>query len=223
MTLDELLLDAPKALDELTLELFSRADVAIHLNAKSQLSACLQVALRSASIMSGMARVLDLATLDSFEVLNRAAIEAKDLLMYFRFEESGIRDRVSHWFAGHRDQAWKADHIKVESFLAKHGANRMQLGASWQKLSALSHPTKYAADNSCVIIESRITGLLNGLSISQKRADFVVGISRLIIAVTYDLPGWLPLGLNEANMPIVQLFSQNAEAIAAPIVNCHSR
>jgi len=64
-----------------------------------------------------------------------------------------------------------------------------------------------------------MTGRLNGLSILQIRADYVVGASRLIMAVTYDLPNWIPLGLNQANMPSVEAFSQNAEMIAAPIVD----
>jgi hypothetical protein len=153
-------------------------------DAKSQLTACLQLGLRSASIMSGMARVLDLPTLDSFETLNRAAIEARDLLMYFRFDEKGIRDRVGYWFAGSADNAWKADHAKVDEFLTKQGAIGLQLASNWSKLSVLTHPTKYAADNSAVVVVHRMTGLLNGLSISQKRADYIVGISRLIMAVS---------------------------------------
>lgn len=219
VTVDDLLRDAPKTLDQLTGEIFRRTHEAILVDATSQLTACLQLALRSASILSGMSRVLDLATLDSFETLNRASIEARDLLMYFRFDEKGIRERVGYWFAGGADNAWKADHAKVDEFLTKQGAVGIQLASNWSKLSVLAHPTKYAADNSSVIVMHRMTGLLNGLNIPQKRADYVVGVSRLIMAVTCDLPSWIPLGLNEANMPSVQSFSQAAEAIAAPIVD----
>jgi hypothetical protein len=166
-----------------------------------------------------MARVLDLCTLDSFEALNRAAIEARDLLMHFRFDDKGTRDKIGYWIAGAKDNAWKADHTKVEEFLKKQGALEVQLGASWSRVSVLTHPTMYAADNSTVIIVHRKTGLLNGLNITQKRADYVVGMARLIMACAYDFPGWINLGLNHSNMPSFQWFCQSAELVGGPIVN----
>ena len=93
MTLDDILNAAPSVLDELTRELIHRADEAMRADTKSQLTACLQLGLRSASIMHGMARVLDLHTLDSYETLNRAAIEARDLLMHFRLNDKGTREK----------------------------------------------------------------------------------------------------------------------------------
>jgi hypothetical protein len=219
VTVDDVLKDAPKVLDALTRELFWRADDAMRANAKSQLTACLQLGLRSASIMHGMDRVLDLHTLDSYETLNRAAIEAKDLLMHFRFDDKGTRDRIAYWFAGAKDNAWKANHAKVEGFLKMQGALDAQLGLSWSRVSALTHPTMYASENSTVVIVHRTTGLLNGLNIEQKRADYVVGIARLFLAAVWDFPGWIPLGLNHANMPSFQSFCLNAELIGGPIVN----
>lgn len=68
-------------------------------------------------------------------------------------------------------------------------------------MSVLTHPTKYAADNSTVVIINRMTGRVNGIdstNITFKRADYVVGIARLILATVYDLPGWISLGLNLA-------------------------
>jgi hypothetical protein len=106
VTLDELLASAPEALAELTAELFRRADIAMRADKESQLTACLQLGLRAASISHGMARVIDLHTLDSFETLNRAAIEARDLLMHFRFDDKGTREKVGYWFAGAKDSAW---------------------------------------------------------------------------------------------------------------------
>jgi hypothetical protein len=90
--LDDVLNAAPKTLDELTRELINRLGNEMRADTKSQLTACLQLGLRSASIMHGMARVLDLHTLDSYETLNRAAIEARDLLMHFRFNDKATRD-----------------------------------------------------------------------------------------------------------------------------------
>jgi hypothetical protein len=219
VTLDDVLNAAPTALDELTRELILRGDDAMRADPKSQLTACLQLGLRSASIMYGMARVLDLHTLDSYETLNRAAIEARDLLMHFRLNDKGTREKIGYWFAGAKDNAWKADHARVEEFLARRGALDIRLGVNWSKVSVLTHPTRYAAENSSVVIVHRMTGRLNGLDITQKRADYVVGVARLIMAAVYDLPGWIPLGLNHANMPSFQSFCRSAELIGAPIVN----
>ena len=89
-------------------------------------------------------------------------------------------------------------------------------------MSVLAHPTKYAADNSTVVITHRMTGRLNGIDITNitlKRADYVVGIARLFMATVYDLPGWIPLGLNLANIPDFKPFCINAELVGGPIVN----
>jgi hypothetical protein len=221
LTLDDVLNAAPKALDELTRELLRRVIDARRADPKSQLTACLQLGLRSASIMHGMARVLDLHTLDSYETLNRAAIEARDLLMHFRLKDKATEDKIKYWFAGGKDNAWKADHAKVEEFLARQDALNTPLGKNWSKVSVLAHPTMYAAENSTVVVFHRRSGQghLRGLDIRQKRADYVVGMARLHLATVYDLPGWISLGLNHANMPSFQWFCQNAELIGAPIVN----
>jgi hypothetical protein len=47
-------------------------------------------------------------------------------------------------------------------------------GRQARQISVLTHPTKYAAANSAVVVVHRMTGLLNGLSISQKRADYTL-------------------------------------------------
>ena len=209
----------PKALDEFTRELLSRANEAMLADKQSQLTACMLVGLRSASIMHGMASVLKYETFDSFETLNRAAIEASNLLMNFRFDDKGTRDKIGYWFTGAKDNAWKADHKKLDEFLAKKGAEGIQLGMNWSKLSVLSHPTKYAADNSTVVVVHRYMGLLNGMNIAGRSADYALGIARLIAGATYDFDEWIPLRLDMAKMPNAEDFMMNAEIIAAPIVN----
>jgi hypothetical protein len=219
MDLQNVLRDAPKALDELTSELFRRAIETMKVDEKSQITACLQLGLRAASIVHGMAQLLDLQTLDSYEALNRSAIEAKYLLMHFRFDDKGTRQKIGYWFAGAKDSSWKADATKVEEFLKKQGALNVQLSTSWSRVSVLTHPTQYAANNSTIVIAHRKTGLLNGLNVTQKQADYVVGMARLILACAYDFPGWIKLGLNHSNMPSFQFFCQSAELIGGPIVN----
>ena len=124
MNLDAILKAAPDVLEALTRELFINSDAAILADKKSQLTACLQLGLRSASIMHGMSKVLDLHTLDAYDTLNRAAIESRDLLMHFRFNDADTKRRISYWFAGVKDSSWKADHGRLDQFLTRQGALR---------------------------------------------------------------------------------------------------
>jgi hypothetical protein len=54
---------------------------------------------------------------------------------------------------------------------------------------------------------------------AHKKADYLASISRLIMAVTYDLPGWISLGCDENRMRHVEDFRAQAEQITAPILN----
>jgi hypothetical protein len=221
MNLDGIVDAAPNVLETITRELFNKADAAMRAGGESQLTACLRLGLRSASIMHGMARVLDLHTLDAFDTLNRAAIEAKDLLMHFRFNDQDTRKKIGYWFAGAKDNAWKADHARLDHFLTKQVSvlENVDLGAAWSKMSVLAHPTTYATDNSSAVLVNRLTGRLRAIdteSLVLKRADYVVGIARLFMA-THDLPGWIPLGLNLANVPDCRAFVINAELVAGPL------
>lgn len=219
MTLDDLVLIAGGVLEELSAELTLKAHEAMLVNDESQLAACLQIALRSTSIMRGMVAVMRIETTDSYDVLNRAAIEARDLLMYFRFDDSGTRKRIGYWFAGARDSSWKADHARVEKFLLDVGALDIGLARAWSGLSVIAHPTVYATNNSTAITLHRLTGAPIGLDLHIKKADDVVGVSRLAMAIVYNFPGWIALGVNDKDLPSLQEFWPYAETVAGPIVN----
>jgi hypothetical protein len=47
-----------------------------------------------------MEAVLGPETIDSYEVLGRAHLEARDLLMTFRFDDENARQKVRYWFGG---------------------------------------------------------------------------------------------------------------------------
>jgi len=67
-----------------------------------------------------------------------------------------------------------------------------------------------------VVIINRMTGRVNGIdstNITMKRADYVVGIARLFLATGYDLPGWIPLGLNLANISDFKPFCINVSSV----------
>ena len=219
MNLDELLAATPAALEELIAELIRRGHECMLVDPASQLSACFLVALRATSLLSGLRLMLYPEIRDSFEVVARAHLEARDLLMSFRFDDHGARKKIGYWFAGTADSAWKAEHIKIDEFLTKRGAVDLQLAANWSRITVLSHPTKYAAEHSAAILVACATGRIQDEDFSHKIADFLLMFSRLILAVTYDLEGWVSLGLDNARIPTLDPLADEIERVALPILN----
>jgi hypothetical protein len=145
MTFDDLLMIAPAVINELATEFVRRGDECLNAEKTSQLTACTFLALRSVSLLCGMAPLLQPARRDSCDVLVRSLLESTDLLMHFRFDDEGTRKKIEYWFAGKTDNAWKADHNKCEEFMRRLGQGESQLATRWSAMTALSHPTVYAA------------------------------------------------------------------------------
>jgi hypothetical protein len=218
MSVDDLLALVPNVLDQLTAELVRWGDASLIANPKSQLSACYLLALRALSLINGMEAGLGPETIDSYEVISRAHLEARDLLMTFRFDNEGARKKIGYWFAGTADNAWKAEHKKVDEFLTRRGALAIELSVSWSRATVLAHPTKYAAQNSAAVIASSFSGVVNQEIMRHKKADFLVMISRFIAAVTYDIQGWISLGCDPGRMPTVEPFHQEVEQVVLPVL-----
>jgi hypothetical protein len=121
--MEEPLNSASTVLTELTAEFVRRYLEEMDKDSKSQTIACLLLAMRSASLLCAAGRLLDPRTLDGLEVMKRAFLEARDLLMTFRFDEKGIRNKVEYWFEGKLDNSWNADREKCEQFLERHGCD----------------------------------------------------------------------------------------------------
>ena len=139
-------------LTELTTEFVRRYSEEMDKDPKSQTIACLLLAMRSASLLCAAGRLLDPRTLDGLEVMKRAFLEARDLLMTFRFNEKGIKDKVEYWFEGKLDNSWNADRKRCEQFLERQNLPGAEFAKPWSSQSALTHPTKYAAQNSAVCV-----------------------------------------------------------------------
>jgi hypothetical protein len=217
MNFEDAFEEAPKVLDKLTRELLSRADRAVRKNERSQLTACLLVALRSASMAFGMARVLDVHTLDSYETLTGAASEAIGLLMRFRFADEGTKHRTACWFAGLGSGCRKTDQTKVDRFLSQQDLIGITPVCDWGTASLTSLPTKYQADSSTAVIVDRLEERPDAWNFKSKRADYILTTSRLILATAYDFRGWIPLGL--AGVERYQLFRREADLVAASILS----
>jgi hypothetical protein len=154
MDINHVFLDAPAALVELTREFIRRWDEEYRKDPKSQLSACFFLATRSASLLWGIGKLIDPQTHDSSEVLSRGFLEARDLLLTFRFDHIGTREKIGYWFAGKADNSWKADHTKCEELMARIGHGGAEFGKRWSMTTTLSHPTMFASHNSMVCASS---------------------------------------------------------------------
>jgi hypothetical protein len=219
-----LLQSAAVVLAELTKELIRRSHQEGNKDRRSQVSACLFLAIRSASLLSGIGQVLRPDFLDSAEVLNRAFLESRDLLMTFRFDHDETRQRIAYWFNGKVDSSWKANHDKCNQFWKKRGY-QTDFGLRWSQSTTLSHPTVYASTNSlnCASIWAVRAPLPPDISemVDFKRADFLMCINTLIVITTIDGPGLVSLGCDPSRMAHNERFRAEVSAVAQPIIDKH--
>ena len=227
MTIDELLMIAPAVINELATEFVRRGDECLNADKTSQLTARMFLALRSVSLLCGMAPLLQLARRDSCDVLVRSLLESTDLLMHFRFDDDGTRKKIEYWFAGKTDNAWKADHNKCEEFMRRLGQGESQFATRWSAMTALSHPTVYAAQNSAKNVAGWVSGLAKRESFVEtmepKIADYLTSISKLIVVATFDLPGWVPLGFDLNRMPTADQFQRECKVAIGSIQDKHQK
>ncbi|MGD0126528.1 MAG: hypothetical protein ABSF46_14295 [Terriglobia bacterium] len=158
----------------------------------------------------------------SWDVLARALQESTDLLMHFRFDDEGTRAKIRYWFAGKADNAWKADHNKCEEILRRLGHGESQLGTRWSMMTALSHPTIFAAENSARNVAGWVTGVVKTENLTDtivpKIADYLTSISKLIVIATFDLPGWVPLGFDLNRIRTADQFQKECKDPVGPIL-----
>ncbi len=223
MDINDVFLAAPDVLVELTRELFRRTDEEYKKNQRSQLTACFSLAIRSASLLSGTAQLIMPPTHDSAEVLQRGFLEARDLLLTFRFDHEGTRKKIGYWFIGNADNSWKAEHLKCDELMARLGAGGSQFGKRWSMNTTLAHPTKFATQNSIVCASSWAGTPPRVLDFQQmmqlKVADYLASIASLIVIATHDLPELVSLNCDLNRMPHIDEFRADAFAVSKPILD----
>jgi hypothetical protein len=221
--MNDLLIAAPGILKELARELVRRGDEEYRKNPESQVSACLFLAIRSVSLLCGMGGLLKPQTRDSVKILVRGYLETRDLLMTYRFDDQGIRNKIGYWFAGKVDNSWKAEHKRCEEFLAKLGHGGAEFAVKWSQTTTLAHPTRYAAQNSvaCATLWAATPPRVDDYveTMETEIADYLTSIASLIVIATYDLPGLISLDCDLATMPNIDAFRATVFAVAVPILN----
>ncbi len=222
-SMDELMRDAALVLNELMAEFVRRGNEEYERNPNSQVSACFALAIRSTSLLCGMLQLLKPQTRDSLEVLSRAFLESRDLLMSFRFDQKGTRDKIAYWFAGNADSSWKAEHKKCEEFVRKLGHGNSEFAKRWSMMTTLAHPTRYAADNSisCATLWAARPPRVDDYDrmMESKIADYLTSIASLIVLTTCDFPGLVSLECDFDQLPTIDVFREKVFQIAVPVLN----
>jgi hypothetical protein len=222
VTLAELYSDLPAALLEMECEYFRVADAHFNSDPRSQMTACFMLAIRGASILTSIGKVLQTDTCDAFDILQRAFMETRDLLITFRFDREDVRKRIATWFKDKDKDAWKPQLKMSEDFFNGIGVPDLELARRWGMFSALSHPTFGATSNSVALRGSlfsaakrqQLAPLLN-----EKIADYITSGLSLFITTSSDLTGWVPLGCDLSRMPTIIRIRNEAPNIVLPILS----
>jgi hypothetical protein len=223
MTFEEVLISASGVLHELTRELVRRGDECYRKDRQSQETACLFVAIRAASLARGIGRMLHADLRDSHEVLTRAFLEARDLVLTFRFDDNRARTKIKYWFAGKVGSSWKVDHKKCEEFLNRLAPGSSDLSERWSMFTALSHPTFHAATNSIKTAMLWAPDVPRPMeasdSFTQTAADYLTSLATLILISTIDFPGLVSLGCDLDRMPTIDSFRDHVSEAVLPIMS----
>jgi hypothetical protein len=221
MTFEQLCDRVPSVLSEMTSEFVRKGGEYFGLDITSQHTACFLLAIRSVSLLRGMEALLRPDAFDSWDVLMRAFMESRDLLLTFRLDDEGTRSHIRAWFKGKGGQAWKPNHRICEKFLARVGAFDSELARRWGLFSGLAHPTALAAQNSVAITAARISRESRpdlAIALEEKRADYLTSIVTLFITASFEIPGWIHLGCDIDRLPNAERFRIMAPAVVLPIL-----
>lgn len=221
VTLQDLYIEVPVALREMECEFFGVGGGHFDRDMASQETACFMLAIRAASMLTTMGRVLEADSFDAYDVLQRAFMETRDLLSTFRFDRDETRKRIRTWFKGKEKDAWKADHAVCERFLNSVGAKELQLARKWGMFSALSHPTQKAVFNSVAVRGASFSARKRRELVSileEKAADYITAALTLLVTTSFELKGWVPLGCDLNRMQTAERLRIAAPPAVMPVL-----
>lgn len=221
VTLQDLYVEIPLAIGEMEREFFRVGGEHFERDMASQQAACFMLAIRGASMLTTMGKVLEADSFDAYDVLQRAFMETRDLLSTFRFDRDETRKRIKAWFKSKDKDAWRAEHAVCERFYDGVGASNLQLARRWGMFSALSHPTYSATRNSVAVrggslFASKRRELATVLE--EKVADYVTAALTLFITTSFELKGWVPLGCDLKRMQTAESLRTAAPPIVMPVL-----
>lgn len=125
------------------------------LREESQLCAVVFLLFRATSLFRSLLFLLQGGRIDACDVILRAYAEAWFLALEFRLRESASKAVL--WHKGKSD-SWKANMQRLEPFLKSQGVDP-KLKGDYSGLSEVAHPTKRAATNSVVVMDTPLVGV----------------------------------------------------------------
>ena len=197
-------------------ELHSRFVECYNQNKSSRASVCLLLGIRSSSMLAGCGLLQHPATLDSWDVLMRAHMEAINLFLDFRIVDANSDRRMKVWLKG--KDAWKADHTKVEVWVKEKTGGDSRLNLMWGLFSKLTHPTHQACRNSVAAIEMRMAPGNQHDVLRHKMINYMGSLAGLIAVATNDDSGLVALDLDDGKMPDAEQFRLDCN-ILVPYLN----
>ncbi len=137
-------------LDEIDSEIFKAADneECQRFHKDTQLTATLLLLARMSSLIRPLLLLQESGDYDAFDGVLRAFEETWYLGHEFRL--AARQERAVAWLAG-QDNTWKAKIGVLIEFARGRGHNAPTMGADYNLLSELAHPTRTAAENSLAI------------------------------------------------------------------------
>jgi len=171
------------------------------LHANTQLSAAIYALLRATSLFRSLLLLLRAGLMDASDVIRRAYWEAWMLGYEFRIKSASTH--ATRWHL-EKNKHGEPNIGLVKSFENSHGITTSAYGAAYGGLSEVSHPTKSAAENSVVTINS-VHGDTSG-RVDQAREIIAQGdappmMYLLVWTIFAEWPGMLSLGITPKDIP----------------------
>ncbi len=161
-------------------------------------------------MLAGCGLLQNPATLDSWDALMRAHMEAINLFLDFRIIDADTDRRMKAWLKG---KVWKADHAKVEVWVKGKTGGDSNLNRHWGMFSKLTHPTHQACRNTVAAIEMRLAPGNQLEVLRHKMINYMGCLAGLIAIATSDDPGLVAINLDDSRMPDAEQFKRDCNVV----------
>jgi hypothetical protein len=198
-----------KCLGEIESELFKAADneECQRFHKDTQLTASLLLFLRMSSLIRPLLLLRESGDLDAFDGVLRAFEETWYLGHELRL--TARKDRAIAWLAG-QENSWKAKIGVLIEFAKSRGHNAPTMGADYNRLSELAHPTRTAADNSATLsmVRQGIDGAKEQLTDQNKMKGerITYALYRLAWLISDQDENFINIPVDISKMPACERF-----------------
>jgi len=152
-----------------------------HLQDGSQLSAFLLLGARAVSIAMNLQFLVHSHSLDTYDAVRRAFLEAYYLQNEFRLKDSA--SKATRWLQG-ENGTWQPDFNKVEQAMLTPGPK--VFGPEYGNASKASHPTHFACVNSVAVLSNYLGKNEEKEQFQQALQEYSSDISAALFRLTWS-------------------------------------